>query len=135
MPQPKSPPLLGWYLGNKSHPKPFKGHYSFIILLIQENFQSLHLFNCLYRIWPCKLKVKGESVYKGLMTLIPLKWKRTVLFCNLRFVKHVSPRKQCFLKILFYTTDCIHLKNMSFQNGLEKSIFSILTNQGTQQQQ
>ena len=75
------------------------------------------------------------KVFIRFMTLIPLKWKRTVLFCNLRFVKHVSPRKQCFLKILFYTTDCIHLKNMSFQNGLEKSIFSILTNQGTQQQQ
>jgi hypothetical protein len=37
--------------------------------------------------------------------------------------KHVSPRKQCFLKILIYTTDCIQL---------EKSIFSILKNQGTQ---
>jgi hypothetical protein len=78
--------------------------------------------------------VKGESVYKGLMTLIPLKWKRTVLYCNLGFVKHVFPRKQCFLKILIYITDYIHLKKKKkgFQNGLEKSIFSILTNQDTQ---
>ena len=69
------------------------------------------------------------------MTLIPLKWKRTVLLCNLWFVKHVSLRKQCFLKILVYTTDCIHLKKKkknSFQNGLEKSIFSFLKNQDTQ---
>ena len=87
-----------------------KGHCSFIIPLIQENSQSFHLFNCLQRIRPYKLKVKGENVYKGLMTLIPSKWKRTVLLCNLWLVKHVSLRKQCFLKILVYTTDCIHLK-------------------------
>ena len=81
--------------------------------------------------------MKGENVYKGLMTLFLLKWKRTVLFCNLGFVKHVSQRKHCFLKILIYTIS----KQMSFQNGLEKKNLFILdksrytteiTNQGTQ---
>ena len=121
-----------------------KGHCSFLIPLIQENSQSFHLFNCLQRIWPYKLKVKGKSVYKSLMTLIPLKWKRTVLFCNLGLVKHVYPRKQCFLKILIYTTDWIHLKKKVFSKRFRKIHLFILeklrytteiTSQGTQQQQ
>ena len=112
-----------------------KGHCSFIIPLIQENSQSFHLLNCLQRIRLYKLKVKGENVYKGLMTLIPLKWKRMVLLCNLWFVKHVSLGKQCFLKILVYTMDCIHLKKKKkteFSKWFRKIHLFILKNQGTQ---
>jgi hypothetical protein len=61
--------------------------------------------------------MKGESVYKGLMTLIPLKWKRTVFFFFFTTLglSNMSPQENNVLKILFYTTDCIHLKNLSFK--------------------
>ena len=104
-----------------------KYHCFFIILLIRENSQSVHLFNCLRRIQPYKLQEKWKYVYKGLMTLIPSKWKRTVLFCNLRVCQHVFPRKQKFLKIFVYITNCIHLKkNDEFSKWFTKSIFSFL---------
>ena len=77
------------------------------------------------RIQPYKLQEKCKYVYKGLMTLIPSKWKRTVLFCNLRVCQHVFPRKQKFLKIFVYITNCIHLKN-EFSKWFTKSIFSFL---------
>ena len=76
------------------------------------------------RIQPYKLQEKCKYVYKGLMTLIPSKWKRTVLFCNLRVCQHVFPRKQKFLKIFVYITDHIHLKN-EFSKWFTKSIFFI----------
>ena len=77
------------------------------------------------------------------MTLIPLKWKRTVLFRNLGFAKHVFPRKQCFLKILIYITDYIHFKKKKKKISkwfrkihlfiLEKSRYTTeITNQGTE---
>ena len=103
-----------------------KYHCFFVILLIRENSQSLHLFNCLRRIQPYKLQEKCKYVYKGLMTLIPSKWKRTVLFCNLRVCQHVFPRKQKFLKIVVYIMDCIHLKKNEFSKWFTKSIFSFL---------
>jgi hypothetical protein len=61
-------------------------------------------------IWPYKLKVKGESVYKGLMTLIRQSGRERFCFATLGFVKHVFPRKQGFMNIVIYTMDCIHLK-------------------------
>jgi hypothetical protein len=57
----------------QSHPNFSKYHCFFIILLIRENSQSLHLFNCLRRIQHYKLQEKCKYIYKGLMTLIPSK--------------------------------------------------------------
>jgi hypothetical protein len=76
-------------------------HCFFIISLIRENSQSLHLFNCLRRIQPYKLQEKCKYVYTSLMTLIPSKWKRTVLFCNLRVCQHVFPRNKSFSRFSF----------------------------------
>ena len=102
----------------------FQKYYRFfIVLLIWENSQSLHLFNCFQKIRPYKFKVKSEYVYKGLMTLIPSKWKRTVLFCNLKVCQHVFPRKQKFIKILIYTNELHPFQKMSFQNDLKSPSF------------
>ena len=106
----------------QSHPNFWKYHCFFIILLIRENSQLLHLFNCLRRIHHYKLQDKCKYIYKSLMTLIPSKWKRTIMFCNLRVCQHVFPRKQKFFKIFVYITDCIHLKN-GFSKWFTKSIF------------
>ena len=57
----------------QSHPSFSKISLLFHILLIRENSQSLHLFNCLRRIQPYKLQEKCKYIYKGLMTLIPSK--------------------------------------------------------------
>ena len=68
------------------------------------------------------------------MTLIPSKWKRTVLFCNFKVCQHVFPRKKVSQSSDLHNE--LHpFQKMSFQNDLESPSFhfwNTFSKRGTQ---